>query len=104
MTTRKIPGGTVHTLPADLRRAIASNAAANRLWTDITPLKSASTRCAAACAGRAAGLDARIVEIPLSLGIRADVSGADDSDLHDGILSTEGNEGSIVSHARPRTL
>ena len=38
MTTQKIAGGTVHELPADLRRAIQSNAAAKSLWVDITPL------------------------------------------------------------------
>jgi len=38
MTTRKIAGGTVHGLPADFRKAIESNAAAKRIWIDITPL------------------------------------------------------------------
>jgi Bacteriocin-protection, YdeI or OmpD-Associated len=38
MTTQRIAGGTVHKLPADIRKAIESNAAAKSLWTDITPL------------------------------------------------------------------
>ncbi len=38
MTTRSMAGGTVHTLPADLRRALGANAAARRVWVDITPL------------------------------------------------------------------
>ena len=38
MTTRDIAGGTVHRLPADFRAALQSDAAAKRLWTEITPL------------------------------------------------------------------
>ena len=33
-----IAGGTVHRLPADLRKAIESNVVARNLWVDITPL------------------------------------------------------------------
>jgi uncharacterized protein YdeI (YjbR/CyaY-like superfamily) len=38
MAKRGLEGGTVHELPADLRKAIASSAAARSLWADITPL------------------------------------------------------------------
>lgn len=38
MTARGISDGTVHKLPADLRKAIESNAAVKSLWADITPL------------------------------------------------------------------
>jgi uncharacterized protein YdeI (YjbR/CyaY-like superfamily) len=38
MTIKKIAGGTVHNLPADLRKAIECNAAVQSLWFDITPL------------------------------------------------------------------
>ena len=38
MSPRKLAHGTVHKLPTDLRKAIESDAAAERLWTDITPL------------------------------------------------------------------
>lgn len=34
----KISGGTVHTLPADLRKALAADAKVRGLWEDITPL------------------------------------------------------------------
>jgi uncharacterized protein YdeI (YjbR/CyaY-like superfamily) len=34
----KLSGGTIHPLPADLRSAIKGDAAAARLWSDITPL------------------------------------------------------------------
>lgn len=34
----KISGGTVHSLPADLRKALAGDAKALALWEDITPL------------------------------------------------------------------
>lgn len=38
MATLKIAGGTAHTLPADLREAIASTPKVLALWEDITPL------------------------------------------------------------------
>jgi hypothetical protein len=34
----KISAGTVHTLPTDLRKALASNKKVVTLWEDITPL------------------------------------------------------------------
>lgn len=36
--TTKILGGTVHALPADLRKALASDPKVLALWQDITPL------------------------------------------------------------------
>lgn len=33
-----VPGGVVHELPADLRRALVANATALAAWEDITPL------------------------------------------------------------------
>jgi uncharacterized protein YdeI (YjbR/CyaY-like superfamily) len=33
-----LPGGTVHTLPADFKHAIAHDAKVRTLWTEITPL------------------------------------------------------------------
>lgn len=38
MPTPKLPGGTVHPLPADFRKAIAADATARALWPDFTPL------------------------------------------------------------------
>lgn len=38
MKTYAIPGGTVHALPADLRKALATHTAAQASWRDITPL------------------------------------------------------------------
>jgi len=38
MTTKKISSGTVHKIPADLRKTLASDAAALAKWEDITPL------------------------------------------------------------------
>lgn len=38
MTSQVLAHGTVHRLPPDFRKAIESDAAAERLWTDITPL------------------------------------------------------------------
>lgn len=37
-TQNKISGGVVHELPADLRKALASDAEALTAWEDITPL------------------------------------------------------------------
>jgi uncharacterized protein YdeI (YjbR/CyaY-like superfamily) len=36
--TMKISGGVAHNLPADLRKALASDSKARVLWEDITPL------------------------------------------------------------------
>jgi Bacteriocin-protection, YdeI or OmpD-Associated len=33
-----VPGGVVHKLPEDLRKALVANPAALDAWTDITPL------------------------------------------------------------------
>lgn len=35
---KKVLGGTVHKLPADLKKAIVSNKEAFAAWSDITPL------------------------------------------------------------------
>jgi uncharacterized protein YdeI (YjbR/CyaY-like superfamily) len=34
----QVPGGVVHDLPADLRKALAANGTALELWKGITPL------------------------------------------------------------------
>lgn len=38
MSAPKVPGGVVHALPADLRKALIGNAVALAAWNDITPL------------------------------------------------------------------
>jgi hypothetical protein len=38
MTTVKLAGGVVHTLPADLRAALLASPKALEAWEDITPL------------------------------------------------------------------
>lgn len=38
MIKKRIATGTVHTLPADLRKALTSATAARAVWEDITPL------------------------------------------------------------------
>ncbi|HQM52573.1 MAG: YdeI/OmpD-associated family protein [Candidatus Aureabacteria bacterium] len=38
MTAHKLADGTVHTLPADFRKAIERDGAAKSLWAGITPL------------------------------------------------------------------
>ncbi len=38
MSGKTISGGVVHDLPADLRKALADDAAALKKWEDITPL------------------------------------------------------------------
>ena len=37
-TQKELSSGVVHTLPADLRRALISDPALTALWEDITPL------------------------------------------------------------------
>src|ERR1700754_680151 len=38
MSSQRVPGGVVHNLPADLRRALIANGTALAAWKDITPL------------------------------------------------------------------
>jgi uncharacterized protein YdeI (YjbR/CyaY-like superfamily) len=38
MNTLQIPSGTVHKLPADLRKSLTAHEAALAAWHDITPL------------------------------------------------------------------
>ncbi|MDR3642535.1 MAG: YdeI/OmpD-associated family protein [Candidatus Doudnabacteria bacterium] len=38
MTTKSISSGTVHKIPDDLRKALASDAKALAVWQDLTPL------------------------------------------------------------------
>ena len=38
MSSKRIPGGVVHELPADLRTALLANSTALTAWNDITPL------------------------------------------------------------------
>lgn len=38
VTSKRVPGGVVHELPADLREALSGSASALAAWLDITPL------------------------------------------------------------------
>jgi len=38
VTSQRVPGGVVHTLPADLCKALIANTTALAAWKDITPL------------------------------------------------------------------
>jgi hypothetical protein len=38
VSSERVPGGVVHKLPADLRKALIANTTALDAWTDITPL------------------------------------------------------------------
>jgi uncharacterized protein YdeI (YjbR/CyaY-like superfamily) len=38
MSSQRVPGGVVHKLPADLRKALIANGTALAAWRDITPL------------------------------------------------------------------
>ena len=38
MITQEILGGTIHKVPADLRKALIANPVALEAWNDITPL------------------------------------------------------------------
>ena len=38
MSSERVPGGVVHKLPADLRKALIGNDLALAAWKDITPL------------------------------------------------------------------
>lgn len=38
MTKQNIPGGTVHELPADLRKALSASPTVLKIWQGLTPL------------------------------------------------------------------
>jgi hypothetical protein len=38
VSSQRVPGGVVHKLPADLRKALIANPTALDAWQDITPL------------------------------------------------------------------
>lgn len=38
MATKRLSSGVVHTVPADLKKALLSDSAAREKWEDITPL------------------------------------------------------------------
>lgn len=38
MIKQEVPGGTVHKMPADLKKALTADTAALAAWSDITPL------------------------------------------------------------------
>ncbi|CAN5188679.1 YdeI/OmpD-associated family protein [soil metagenome] len=38
MITKKIPGGSFHTMPADLKKALAASSGALKVWEGLTPL------------------------------------------------------------------
>jgi uncharacterized protein YdeI (YjbR/CyaY-like superfamily) len=38
MTKKELLGGTVHSLPSDLQKALISTSKARAVWKDITPL------------------------------------------------------------------
>ncbi|MGD1014800.1 MAG: YdeI/OmpD-associated family protein [Acidimicrobiales bacterium] len=38
MSTNRLPGGTVHKLPSDLRSSLETSQSARGAWKDITPL------------------------------------------------------------------
>jgi len=60
MSGQRIPGGVVHKLPADLRKALISNDTALAAWKDITPLARNEFICWVEDAKQAATRDRRI--------------------------------------------
>ena len=60
MTKSVVSGGTVHKLPADLRKAIASNKAILATWQDITQLARNEWICWVISGKRAETRDIRI--------------------------------------------
>ncbi|MFB7876188.1 YdeI/OmpD-associated family protein [Nocardia sp. NPDC056064] len=60
MSSRRVPGGVVHELPADLRAALSGNAVALAAWRDITPLARNEFICWVEDAKQAATRERRI--------------------------------------------
>ena len=57
---KSLPGGVVHELPADLRKALSASAAAAEVWVRITPLARNEFICWVSDAKRAETRDKRI--------------------------------------------
>ena len=57
---QRVPGGTVHRLPADLREALVADEPALRAWKDITPLARNEFICWVEDAKKAATRERRI--------------------------------------------
>ena len=62
MAMDKISTGTVHKLPADLRKAITSSAKVAALWEDITPLARNEWICWVTSGKKAETRDIRITK------------------------------------------
>ncbi|MCP9271835.1 YdeI/OmpD-associated family protein [Mycolicibacterium arenosum] len=60
MSATRVPGGVVHQLPTDLRKALAANDTALRAWIDITPLARNEFICWVEDAKQAATRERRI--------------------------------------------
>lgn len=60
MIKTNIAGGVVHRLPADFRKAIASNPKVQNVWMDITPLARNEWICWVTSAKQAETRDRRI--------------------------------------------
>lgn len=60
MSATRVPGGVVHKLPTDLRKALAANDTALSAWIDITPLARNEFICWVEDAKQAATRERRI--------------------------------------------
>lgn len=60
MSSPRLPGGVVHTLPGDLRQALIANPTALHAWKDITPLARNEFICWVEDAKQAATRERRI--------------------------------------------
>lgn len=66
--TEKISDGTVHKLPEDLRKAIASSPKIRAIWEDITPLARNEWICYVTSGKKAETRDIRIEKALSKLG------------------------------------
>ena len=62
MKKKGISTGTVHKLPADLRKAITTSASVSALWEDITPLARNEWICWVTAGKKAGTRDIRITK------------------------------------------
>ena len=67
MITQKIPSGTIHKMPADLLKALASNTDALSAWNDITPLARNEWLCWVEGAKLIETRDRRVGRVPKEL-------------------------------------
>jgi Bacteriocin-protection, YdeI or OmpD-Associated len=71
VTSKRVPGGVVHKLPADLREALVASSTALAAWQDITPLARNEFICWVADAKQVKSLAVSSLSFPSAMSLCA---------------------------------